>query len=82
MGLWVFTKEHGSFIFFLFETHIETHKPVIRFRFQISYFTIFRILRLRGLQRLQDIRLYHFQDIKVARLAKVAKLQTLSFSGY
>ena len=31
---------------------------------------------------LQNFRLYHFQDIKLARVAKVAKYQTLSFSGY
>ena len=53
--------------------------------------TLFRISRLQGLQRLQNFRLYHcldvkvakglyhFQDIKVARVAKVAKLQTYHF---
>ena len=29
---------------------------------------------------MKDFRLYHFQDIKVARFAKVAKFHTLSFS--
>ena len=43
---------------------------------KISDFIIFRI---PGLQRLQSSSLYHFQDIKVAR---VPKFQTLSFSGY
>ena len=31
--------------------------------------------------RLQNFRRYLFQDIKVARVGKVAKFQTLSFSG-
>ena len=52
---------------------------------KISYFIIFRISRLRGLQRLQNLRLDHFQDTKVVRIGNVAKageLHTLSFSGY
>ena len=49
---------------------------------KVSDFVIFRISKLRGLQRLQSFRLCHSQDIKVARVAKVAKFQTLSFSGY
>ena len=51
-------------------------------RLQISDFIVFRISWLRGLQLLQNLRLYYFQDIKVAKGAKVAKFQTLSFSGY
>ena len=48
---------------------------------EISDFIIFRILRLRGLQRLQDIRLDLFQEIKALSIVKVARYQTLSFSG-
>ena len=32
---------------------------------------------LRGLQKLQNFRLYHFQDIKVAIVGKVVKFQTI-----
>ena len=46
---------------------------------KISDFIIFRMSRLRGLQRLQIFRLCQFQDIKCAR---VAKFQTLSSSRY
>ena len=49
---------------------------------KVSYFIILRMPMLRGLQKLQSFRLYHFQDIKVARFAKVVKFRTLSFSGY
>ena len=38
--------------------------------------------KLRGLQRLENFKLYHFQDSKVERVAIVAKFETLSFSGY
>ena len=31
---------------------------------------------------MQNFRLFHFQDIKVPRVAEVAKFQTLSSSGY
>ena len=31
---------------------------------------------------LQSSRIYHFQDFKVARVPKVAKLKTLSSEGY
>ena len=37
---------------------------------------------MRGLQRLENFRLYQFQDTMVGRVVKVAKFQTLSFSGY
>ena len=37
---------------------------------------------LQGLQRLQNFGLYHCQEIGVARVPKVAKLETLSVSGY
>ena len=49
---------------------------------KISDFIIFRISRLQLLRRFQDFRLCHSQDIKVPRVAKVAKRHTLSFSGY
>ena len=49
---------------------------------RISDFIIFRTSRLRGLERLQNFRLDHFQDIKVARIGKFAKFQTLSFPKY
>ena len=31
---------------------------------------------------MQNLRLYNLKDINVARVANVAKFQTLSFSGY
>ena len=52
---------------------------------KVSDFIIFRISMSRGLKRLQKLEILrrcHFQDIKVARFAKVADFQTLSFSGY
>ena len=36
---------------------------------KISDFIVFCMSRFRGLQRLQDFRLYHSQDIKVGRVA-------------
>ena len=39
--------------------------------FQTLFF--FRISSLRGLERLRDIRLYHFHDIRVVTVAKVAR---------
>ena len=49
---------------------------------KVSDFMILKISRLRGLHRLQEFKLYHFQDIKVARVPKVAAFRALSFSGY
>ena len=52
---------------------------------KVSDFIIFRTPRLLGLQKVQNLKVYHFQDIKVERAAKVAKggdFQALSFSGY
>ena len=46
---------------------------------KVSDFIIFIKSRLRVLQRLQNFRLYQFQD---NRVATVAKFQTLPFSGY
>ena len=40
---------------------------------KIPDFINFRISRLRGLQRLQSFRLYHFYDIKVGRCCKGCK---------
>ena len=41
---------------------------------KISDFIVLRISRLRGLQRLQNFRLDHFQDIKVEKVAKFTKI--------
>ena len=41
---------------------------------KISDFIVFRKSKL---QRLEDFRLYHSQDIKLARVAKVARFQTI-----
>ena len=49
---------------------------------KISDFIILSIPGSQGLQRVQSLILYHFQDIKVTRVAKGAKFHTLSFSGY
>ena len=48
-------------------------------RLQILDFIFVWISRLRGFQGLQDFVLYHFQDIKVARVAKVEKFQSIIF---
>ena len=42
----------------------------------VSVFIIFRISRFRALRKMQNFILYHFQDIKVARVGKVAKFET------
>ena len=38
---------------------------------KVSDFNIFRISRLRVLQRLQNLRLYHFRDIMVGRVTNL-----------
>ena len=48
----------------------------------ISDIIVYNISKLQGVENLQNFRLYGFLDMKVSRVGKVARFQTLSFSGY